>query len=136
MPELKTYKLFISHAWKYGEEYYQLEKLLNNAKNFCWKDYSVPKHDCFKTKKTDKLKACLDEQIRQANCFIVISGMYYVDREFMRTELEIAQKYNKPIVGLIPRGQVKTPTEVQNAAEEMVGWNTESIVSAIRKYSL
>ena len=133
MPELKTYKLFISHAWKYGEEYYQLEKLLNNAKNFCWKDYSVPQHDCFETK---KLKACLDEQIRQANCFIVISGMYVKYRKWIQEELNIAQEYNKPIVGIKRWGQEKTPIEVEKVANEMVGWNTDSIVNAIRRYSI
>ena len=31
MPPLKTYDLFISHAWKYDDDYYRLVKLLENA---------------------------------------------------------------------------------------------------------
>ena len=45
MPELKTYDLFISHAWKYNEDYYRLVDMLNNAPNFKWRNYSVPEHD-------------------------------------------------------------------------------------------
>lgn len=31
MPYLKTYNLFISHAWAYGESYHRLVNLLNQA---------------------------------------------------------------------------------------------------------
>jgi len=42
MPELKTYNLFISHAWKYGDEYDRLISLLDNAPNFKYRNYSAP----------------------------------------------------------------------------------------------
>lgn len=34
MPSLKTYDLFISHAWKYNSEYYKLERILNDTPQF------------------------------------------------------------------------------------------------------
>ena len=34
MPELKTYKLFISHAWAYGDEYDRIISILNQAPRF------------------------------------------------------------------------------------------------------
>ena len=42
MPQLKIYDLFISHAWKYGEEYDRLISLLNAAPYFYYRDYSAP----------------------------------------------------------------------------------------------
>ena len=42
MPALKTYDLFISHAWKYGYEYDKLVNLLDNAPNFYYRNYSAP----------------------------------------------------------------------------------------------
>ena len=62
--------------------------------------------------------------------------MYVNHRKWILEELEIAKSYGKPIVGIIPWGQERTPVEVHNAAKEMVGWNTESIVAAVRKWSL
>ena len=50
--------------------------------------------------------------------------------------MEIAQSYGKPIVGLIPWGQERTPTYIQETADIMVAWNTISIVQAIRDYAL
>ena len=42
MPYLKTYNLFISHAWAYGESYNRLINLLNQAPYFSYKNYSAP----------------------------------------------------------------------------------------------
>ena len=80
----------------------------------------------------DLLLAKLAEQIRLASCVLVISGMYVNHKRWMQAEIDVAHQYNKPIIGIKPRGHVHTPKEVQNAATVMVGWNTVSIVNAIR----
>jgi hypothetical protein len=41
---LRTYRVFISHAWDYKDDYYRCEKFLNEAPNFEWENLSVPKH--------------------------------------------------------------------------------------------
>lgn len=140
MPNLKTYDIFISHAWRYSDDYNRLVKLLIEAPRFKWRNYSDPRHDPVIDPNSDvgrrKMKKELDEQIRPVNCVIVISGMYVEYSDWIKTEIEIATRYRKPIIGVMPRGQERTPQEVQRVAEEMVGWNTDSIVSAIRKHSL
>ena len=82
------------------------------------------------------MKEELDEQIRPVNCVIVISGMYVAYRYWIQTEINIASRYVKPIIGVKPWGQERIPQEVQDVASEMVGWNTDSIVSAISRHSL
>ena len=82
----------------------------------------------------DLLLARLAEQIRQASCVLVISGMYINHKRWMQAKINVAHEYNKPIVGIKPRGRKLTPKEVQNAATVMVGWNTVSIVTAIRNH--
>lgn len=140
MPSLKTYDLFISHAWRYNDDYYKLVNMLNNASNFKWRNYSVPEHDPVLDPDDEndkkKLKKELDEQIRPVNCVLIISGMYAAYSYWIQQEIEIAQKYNKPIVGIKPWGQERIPSAVQEAANVMVGWNTDSIVNAIREYSI
>ena len=42
----------------------------------------------------------------------------------------------KPIIAIKPRGNVNMPTEVSSVATTTVNWYTDSIVSAIRTYSL
>jgi hypothetical protein len=140
MPNLKTYNIFISHAWRYSDDYNRLVNLLNKALRFKWRNYSDPRHDPVIDPNTDaglrKMKKELDEQIRPASCVIVISGMYVAYRYWIQTEIKIATRYQKPIIGVMPWGQERTPQTVQDVADEMVGWNTDSIVSAIRRHAL
>jgi len=137
---LKTYNIFISHAWKYSDDYNRLVKLLDESLWFLWRNYSDPSHDPIIDPNTnlgkEKLKKELDEQIRPVNCVIVISGMYVAYRYWIQTEIDIAISYGKPIIGVKPWGQQRIPKEVQDVAVEMVGWNAESIISAIRRHSI
>lgn len=43
MPSLKTYDIFISHAWRYGSDYEHLVNLLDSALFFNYRNYSAPK---------------------------------------------------------------------------------------------
>lgn len=140
MPALKTYGLFVSHAWTYNAEYYRLVGMLDNAPNFYWRNYSVPEHDPIINPSTQvgqgKLLAELDKQVRPVNCVLIVSGMYAAYSGWIQAEIKIAEGYSKPIVGIRPWGQERVPQAVSDPALEMVGWNTDSIVAAIRRNSI
>ena len=138
MPPLKTYRIFISHAWIYNDSYYSLIDMLNKASNFSWINYSVPEHDplIIKSKTKKELYDKLTNQIQPTHTVIILAGMYANYREWIEKEVEIAINFNKPMIGIIPRGNEKTPVYVQNAVKTMVNWNTNSIVEAIREYSI
>ena len=140
MPSLKTYDLFISHAWSYNTDYYNLINLISNTPLFNWRNYSVPEHDPKIDPNSNAgkrvLLSGLDNQVRPVNCVLIISGMYAHYSYWINKEIELAQSYGKPIIGINPRGQERAPTVVTNAANEMVNWNTSSIVAAIRRNSI
>ena len=140
MPQLKTYDLFLSHSWRYNSDYYRLIGLLRNASYFKFRDYSVPIHrpkvDPNSTASIRYLTIELEKQIKPVNCILLMAGVYSTHSEWIRREISLAQKYNKPIIGVVPWGQRNVSSIVQNAAHDMVNWNTASIVSAIRKYSI
>lgn len=136
MPALKTYDLFISHSWDYNSEYYSLVEKLENYPNFKFRNYSVPEHDALNTKTDTQLREALHRQIKPVNVVIVLAGMYVNYRKWIQEEIEIAQYYNKPIIAIRPRGAERMPQELINVADTTVSWNTDSIVEAIRNYSL
>lgn len=137
MPALKTYVGFISHAWDYHDDYERLTKLLAAAPSFQFRNTSVPRTDPIpKPITTAKLVAALDEQIRITNVVLILAGMYAAHSDWINTEIGIAMKYKKPIIGVAPWGQQLLPVVVQTAAKEIVRWNTDSIVTAIRKHTL
>lgn len=130
------YSIFISHAWEYNNEYYRLEEMLNGVSGFEWLNYSVPEHDALDTATNRELIEALIDQIRPTNVVIILSGMYTTYRQWIQTEINIAEELNKPILGVIPWGQERIPREVQDVADEMVGWNTSTIIDAIRGLSI
>ncbi|MFB0920225.1 MAG: TIR domain-containing protein [Oscillospiraceae bacterium] len=141
MPKLFDYHVFISHAWKYGDEYDRLVRLLDNASNFAYYNYSAPAEKPLQNlNSTDvttknQIKAAIDRKISASSCVLVISGMYTAYREWMQYEIDSAKSMRKPIIAIRPWGSQVMPTVVSLAATEIVGWNTDSVISAIRRHS-
>ena len=137
MPSLYDYRLFISHAWKYGNDYNNLVDLLDNAKYFSYFNYSAPAQKPLfppGTPKTNsQIRQLITNKIRPAQVVIVISGMYAAYSDWIQYEIDEAVRMGKPIIGLYPWGQINAPRAVTSVADEMVRWNTDSIVNAIRR---
>ena len=135
MPALKTYRLFISHSWDYGGDYRRLKDLLDNAKYFNFMNYSVPEEKAKGTRTDQELEAALKTQLASVQLVLVIAGMYIPYRKWIQYEMDLARFYDKPIIGIKPRGNAYIPQAVTNAACEIVAWNTNSIVTAIRQHA-
>ncbi len=135
MPTLREYDIFISHAWKYNDQYYKLTDLLKNYSYFKFRNYSVPEHDPIEFDTTSELYKQLDEQIRQSTVVLLIAGKYIKYRKWIKAEIKIAQKYKKPIIAIRPWGADILPTEAETQANTIVNWQASSIVTAIRQYA-
>lgn len=133
---MRTYNIFISHSWSYNEEYDRLVKLLDNAPDLSWKNYSVPFDDPLAGGSKQKLAAEIESQIRLASIVLVISGMYVSYREWIQFEIDVSDKYNKPLIGIQPWGSTNTPSAVTRSAVAIVGWNTSSIIDAIKLHAI
>lgn len=128
-----TYHLFISHSWAYSDAYDKLVRMLNNASNFSYKDYSVPKNDpIHNASNVAQLKAAIRNQMQHASCVLILAGVYSTYSKWINIEIELAREMNKTIIAIEPRGAQRTSLVVKQAADKVVGWNTNSIVSAIR----
>ena len=136
MPQLKTYDVFISHAWNYHEDYLRVVQFLDDAPYFNWRNYSVPEHDPVDANSNRMLKEALKRQMRPANVVLILSGMYTAHSGWIDFEIDFSLQINKPMIGVRPWGQQRVSKTVSDSVDAMVGWQTNSIISAIRKYSL
>jgi hypothetical protein len=134
MPSLRKYKIFISHAWDYNQDYYRCVQFLDEAPNFTWTNLSVPEHDPILDSK--RLAAELHNQMRPAHAFLILSAMYVAHSDWIQYEINFARRIGRPIIGIKPWGNVALPVAVQDGADELVGWNSNSIVDAIRRHAL
>jgi hypothetical protein len=133
MPQLYPYRLFISHAWSYSEEYYRLIDLLNNHPNFEYRNYSVPQHDPLETK--SQLRSKLLDQINPSQVVLILAGMYAAHSEWINFEIETAARLGKPIIGVRPWAQERIPQVVESNATVMHGFNVAPIVESIRQFA-
>lgn len=129
-----TYNLFISHSWTYGDAYDKLVDMLNAKPYFSYKNYSVPKYDPIHNVSNDyQLKEAIRRQMQPASCVLILAGVYSTYSKWINIEIELAQATHKKIIAIEPWGSLKTSITVKQAADRIVGWNTESVVEAIRQ---
>lgn len=133
----KTYHIFISHSWAYSDAYDKLIKLLDKDPNFSYSDYSVPKNDPIHNTKTSKeLYNAIKAQVSKASVVIIMAGVYSTYSKWINKEIEIAQTeflIPKPIIAVEPWASEKTSVKVKDAADKIVGWNSSSIINAIKE---
>ena len=136
MPSLRDYHILISHSWDYNMHYETIRGWLNDTPFFLWTDYSVPITRPLTVSGVNELKQKIRDRISLCRCVIILSGMYVVYSDWIDFEIDTAVSMAKPIIGVKPWGQERIPTKVQNNAIDMVGWNSDSVVKAVRKYAI
>ena len=130
------YRIFISHSWAYSSQYDKVESFLSQE-GVSYYNHSVPKNDPVHTNGTDKqLREAIEAIIKGCSCVIILAGVYATYSKWINIEIELAKKYNKPIIAVEPWGSLRTSTVVRNAATVRVGWNAKSVAIAVKNYAI
>jgi len=136
----KTHNLFISHSWQHSDSYVRLKALLDQRGNFKYINHSIPKDDPVHTNGSKKeLRQAIHNRMKPCHAIIVLAGVYASYSDWIEEEMIIAKldfTNPKPIIGIKPFANKVVSVKVSNAAAEIVGWNTESVIRAIRQYSI
>ena len=80
------------------------------------------------------IKKRLGEMIFKSDVVLGIAGLYASHSDWMAWELKTADDIGVPIIGVTPRGQERISKVVRIKAKEIVGWNADSVVDAIRRW--
>ena len=127
--------VFISHAWQYGDDYERLVNLINQGLGAGgWRNLSVEQNRPIGLTGIP-LSLALNNLISQAKVVLVISGMYLLHRDAIQSEIQMAMNNHKPIISVIPWGQQRSPQAIGAIAREEVGWTSNSICDAIKRWS-
>lgn len=124
--------IFISHSWKYEEQYTTVKGQINDS-NLDWTNMSVESDNPKDTKTDGELKQLIDNNIRNSTGVIILAGMYTNSSKWIDKEIDIALKYNKPIIGIRPRGNERIPTKISDNTE-MINWNSSSLINTIKEH--
>lgn len=129
--------LFISHSWSYSDNYDRLVELLDNKPYFDYNNHSVPKHDPIHNARYDyQLYEAIKNRVQSTHVVLILAGVYASYSKWIDKEITIAKEefsFPKPIIAIEPWGSERTSLKVKNSADRIVGWNTDSIINAIRE---
>lgn len=130
------YNLFISHSWSYSDAYEGLLDLLNSDPSFKYNNYSVPKNDPIHNAPNERLlRAAIKEQMSHASCVLILAGVYATYSKWINIEIDLAKtgfRYPKKIIAVEPWGAERTSVVVKSNADNIVKWQTKSIINAIK----
>lgn len=97
----------------------------------------MPRHDPIHSSGTAKaLRDAIRRQMGPCHVVIVMAGVYASYSDWIDEEIELAL-YGlgeaKSVIAVRPWGNERISSRVREAADRIVGWNTESVVDAIRE---
>ena len=132
---MKTRNLFISRSWTYSDAYEKLCNLLDTAPRFSYRNYSVPKDDpVHNASDMAALYQAIKDRMVFCEVVLIMAGKYATFSKWIQREIRIAKvDFSKPIVAIRPWANEQVSSVVADNADLLVGWNTDSIVSAIRE---
>ena len=135
---IRQIHVFISHAWDYSGHYGTLaEWIFDEAcsvgqASLDFMDYSIPRSHPIHNARNDRaLRAAIFDKISRSHVVIIPTGMYVNYSYWIQKEIEGAQEYGKPILAVNPWGQLRKSSVVAAAADKIVGWNKEPVISSI-----
>ena len=119
-----VYNIFISHIGQNEDEYDTFIQKLGTTYDFEFKNYGILETD----KITEKE---LRGQIEPVGVVIILSGLYNKYKIVIKKQIDIANRLGKPIIVIRPYGMEDVPSELEDIAADIVGWNAPCIVDAI-----
>ena len=134
---MRTFNLFISHSWTYGDAYERLIDLLREKPYFDFRNYSVPKDDpIHNANNATQLRAAIRKQMAPCGVILVLAGVYASYSKWIKEEIDLAKNgfvLPKAVIAIEPWGSQQTSVAVKDTADRIVKWNTDGIVAAIRE---
>lgn len=133
----RTRDLFISHAWRYHDDWSRLSALLDAHDPYAWRNFSLPWFDPALNPAThsggETLRWSLESQIIPAHAMILLSSVFAQQgsRKWIDFEVAMARKHSKPILALPVWGEPEVPSEVADIADVVAAWDVEKLLAMI-----
>lgn len=117
----KIFNLIITRGIDNENEYGQFSEKLYSKPEFLWtesvaRDYSAFGESFFK----------------KVDVIVVLSGLYSNNKEKIDDLIEVAEKFDVPILLVRPYGIEEVPENIESKAKSIVGWNANCIIDSIK----
>jgi len=133
----RIYDLFITHAWRYHDDWTRMGDLLDQTMGSSWRNFSVPWYDPALDPNTELGSRLIHQWLEQQivpTCGIVLLSSVYDNksaRKWVTLEAELARKHHKPIVGVPTFGQETMSPEAVPLVDLVCSWDAKMIISSM-----
>lgn len=133
----RIYDIFITHAWRYHDDWVRAGELLDGALGGGWRNFSVPWYDPALDPNTEVgarlINRWLEQQIVPVTAVILLSSVFEIRsaRKWVMLELELAWRHKKRIIGLPAFGSERMAPEAAALADVECPWDAKPIIAAM-----
>lgn len=131
--------IFITHAWRYHDDWVRVSNLFDAEKSIKWRNFSVPWYDPALDPNTElgarAVRAWLDGQIRPVMGTVLLDSVYAVKstRKWLELEVEISRAHGKPVVVIPAHGATAISDEARALADGAAEWNAKGIIELLEQ---
>jgi hypothetical protein len=129
--------LFITHAWRYHDDWTRMGELLDRHLGRGWRNFSLPWHDPALDANTPLggklLRESLEKQVIPVSGVIFLGGVYASGsaRKWFDLELEYARKHGKPVVAVPKFGETAVTPDVAALVDATCAWDAAALIAAL-----
>lgn len=138
----RPYDIFITHAWRYHDDWTRMGEQLNADSSFRWRNFSVPWYDPAMDPNTPVgskfVNSWLESQIIPVDIVIFLESVYAVKsaRKWLDMEIEIARAHKKPILAVPAFGSTVVGSEVSALSDAVCFWDTAMLIMEIKNMAV
>jgi Thoeris protein ThsB, TIR-like domain len=136
---MQVYDIFITHAWRYHDDWIKLSNLLDAHKSIKWRNFSVPWYDPALDPNTAlgarAIRSWLDGQIRPVIGTILLDSVYAVKsaRKWLDLEIELSRAHAKPVLAIPAYSATSVSREAIEVSDGIAAWNAAEIIESLEK---
>lgn len=139
MEKLKSYDIFMTHAWRFHDDWSKFSALMDNTPGVAWRNFSLPWHDPAMNANTEVggrfIRDFLESQIIPVHGVVLLTGVHAINsaRRWFDLEVELARKHNKPLIGIPAIGEKTVPDEISSLCDACCEWDALQLLDTIDK---
>jgi MTH538 TIR-like domain (DUF1863) len=133
----ETFDIFITHAWRYHDDWTRMGEMLDRHPGLAWRNFSVPWYDPAMDPNTEVgsnfVQRWLESQIIPTVGVIFLGSVYAIKstRKWLEMEAAMARRHGKPIVGVASFGEVELAGEARRFVDATAPWDAGEIIATL-----
>lgn len=133
MSEQDPIRLYAVHGWSRDEDYSRLFEFIQSADNFFYRAVSDPEAHPATGDGVAARRTAIGDALKEAECVVCTAGAWERFNDWARYTIDSARQLDLPIVAVEHFGPKNMDPRLKGYAAEVVGWDSRSIVDAIRR---